>query len=219
MPAATPAGPAGIDAYATGSLLVALLLGTMGLPHVLVRFYTSPDGVSARRTTVFVIVMVSAFYAVSSAMGLISRVVAPDLAEPGAAATVALAVGGPQPNHAPCGQRAVLDDAPQECLRVVEQLAGFLAAQGVGQDVGVDALHLPGDEKRRPVDVVQQSGNGLLDDLAAWFLWSHRRDGVQTRCPFAGLLDGNEAHVALAVAFAQGIVFGAGLFAVGGLVG
>ncbi len=84
------AGPAGIDAYATGSLLVALLLGTMGLPHVLVRFYTSPDGVSARRTTVLVIVMVSAFYAVSSAMGLISRVVAPDLAEPGAADTVVL---------------------------------------------------------------------------------------------------------------------------------
>ncbi|WP_312677903.1 cation acetate symporter [Microbacterium sp.] len=84
------AGPAGIDAYATGSLLVALLLGTMGLPHVLVRFYTSPDGLSARRTTVLVIVMVGAFYAVSSAMGLISRVVAPDLAEPGAADTVVL---------------------------------------------------------------------------------------------------------------------------------
>ena len=84
------AGPAGIDAYATGSLLIALLLGTMGLPHVLVRFYTSPDGVSARATTVIVIVMVSAFYAVSSAMGLLARVLAPDLASPGAADTVVL---------------------------------------------------------------------------------------------------------------------------------
>lgn len=84
------AGPSGIDAYATGSLLLALLLGTMGLPHVLVRFYTSPDGASARQTTVLVVVMVSAFYAVSSAMGLLSRIAAPDLAHPGAADTVVL---------------------------------------------------------------------------------------------------------------------------------
>ncbi|HWV50466.1 MAG TPA: cation acetate symporter [Microbacterium sp.] len=83
-------GPAGLDAYETVSLMVALLLGTMGLPHVLVRFYTSPTGVSARHTTVLVIVMVSAFYAVSSAMGLLARIAAPDLALPGVADTVAL---------------------------------------------------------------------------------------------------------------------------------
>ena len=84
------AGPSALDAYAAGSLLIALLLGTMGLPHVLVRFYTSPTGGSARRTTVLVIVMVSVFYAVSSVIGLLARVVAPDLAEPGVADTVAL---------------------------------------------------------------------------------------------------------------------------------
>ncbi len=84
------AGPAGFDAYASASLLLALLLGTMGLPHVLVRFYTSPTGVSARWTTVLVIAMVSVFYAVSSGMGLLGRIAAPDLAEPGVADTVAL---------------------------------------------------------------------------------------------------------------------------------
>jgi len=86
------AGPAGADLYATGSLMFALLLGTIGLPHVLVRFYTSPDGVAARRTTVLVVAMVGAFYAVSGTMGLIGRVVAPDLAEPGVADTVVLAL-------------------------------------------------------------------------------------------------------------------------------
>ncbi|QTV80243.1 cation acetate symporter [Microbacterium sp. NIBRBAC000506063] len=86
------AGPSGFDAYATGSLLLALLMGTMGLPHVLVRFYTSPTGAAARRTTVLVIAMVSVFYAVSSGMGLLGRIVAPDLAEPGVADTVALVV-------------------------------------------------------------------------------------------------------------------------------
>lgn len=85
-------GPSGTDAYATVSLLIALLLGTIGLPHVLVRFYTSPDGGSARRTTVLVIAMVGVFYAVSGTMGLIARVVAPDLAQPGVADTVVLAL-------------------------------------------------------------------------------------------------------------------------------
>jgi hypothetical protein len=31
------------------SLLLATFLGTMGLPHILVRFYTNPDGRAARR--------------------------------------------------------------------------------------------------------------------------------------------------------------------------
>ena len=84
------AGPAGFDLYASASLLLALFLGTMGLPHVLVRFYTSPTGSSARWTTVWVIAMISVFYAVSSVMGLLGRIAAPDLARPGAADTVAL---------------------------------------------------------------------------------------------------------------------------------
>jgi len=84
------AGPAGFGFYETVSLVLALLLGTMGLPHVLVRFYTSPTGVAARQTTVLVIVMVSAFYAVSSGMALVSRIVAPDLADPAVADTAAL---------------------------------------------------------------------------------------------------------------------------------
>ena len=35
----------------TYSLIVALVCGTAGLPHILVRFYTNPDGVAAKRTT------------------------------------------------------------------------------------------------------------------------------------------------------------------------
>lgn len=85
-------GPTGTDAYSTISLMLALLLGTIGLPHVLVRFYTSPDGPSARKATVIVIVLIGAFYAVSSMMGLIARVAAPDLAVPGLADTVVLAL-------------------------------------------------------------------------------------------------------------------------------
>lgn len=83
-------GPSGLDAYTTASLLLALLCGTIGLPHVLVRFYTSPTGSSARWTTVIVIAMISAFYMVSGTIGLVARATAPDLAQPGIADTVAL---------------------------------------------------------------------------------------------------------------------------------
>ena len=44
------------------SLLLATFLGTMGLPHILVRFYTNPDGPAARRTTVRVLGLLALFY-------------------------------------------------------------------------------------------------------------------------------------------------------------
>ena len=43
--------------YLTYSLILATFLGTMGLPHVVVRFYTNHDGRAARRTTVVVLVL------------------------------------------------------------------------------------------------------------------------------------------------------------------
>lgn len=79
------AGPGALPVYETVSLTFALLFGAMGLPHLLVRFYTSPTGVQARTTTAIVIVLISGFYTASSGLALIARVVAPDLAEPGVA--------------------------------------------------------------------------------------------------------------------------------------
>ncbi|MDR6906145.1 Na+(H+)/acetate symporter ActP [Agromyces sp. 3263] len=77
------AGPGDLDGYRTVSLMVALLFGTLGLPHVLVRFYTNPDGVAARRTTVIVLVLLSVFYLFPTAFGFLGRAFAPDLAAPG----------------------------------------------------------------------------------------------------------------------------------------
>ena len=65
--------------YTTYSLIVALFLGTMGLPHVLVRFYTNPDGRAARRTTVIVLVMLGVFYLFPTLYGALGRLYAPDL--------------------------------------------------------------------------------------------------------------------------------------------
>lgn len=86
--------PSSLEPYRVLSLTIALLLGTMGLPHVLVRFYTNPDGVAARRTTLIVLGLLSVFYLFPTAFGLLGRVFAADLAEPGAADALVLLLPG-----------------------------------------------------------------------------------------------------------------------------
>ncbi|GGT98863.1 cation acetate symporter [Streptomyces coeruleorubidus] len=65
--------------YATYGLILATFLGTMGLPHVVVRFYTSPHGVAARRTTVVVLGLIGAFYLLPPVYGALGRIYAPEL--------------------------------------------------------------------------------------------------------------------------------------------
>jgi Na+(H+)/acetate symporter ActP len=51
----------------------------MGLPHVLVRFYTNPDGASARRTTLVVLALVGLFYLLPTLYGVLGRIYTPQL--------------------------------------------------------------------------------------------------------------------------------------------
>jgi Na+(H+)/acetate symporter ActP len=65
--------------YASLSLILGVCLGTMGLPHVLVRFYTNTDGRDSRRTTFVVIVLLSLFYLLPTVLGALGRRFAPEL--------------------------------------------------------------------------------------------------------------------------------------------
>lgn len=65
--------------FATYSLILATFLGTMGLPHVLVRFYTNPDGAAARRTTLVVLALVGVFYLLPTIYGVLGRIYTPQL--------------------------------------------------------------------------------------------------------------------------------------------
>ncbi|MER6977909.1 cation acetate symporter, partial [Streptomyces carpinensis] len=65
--------------YATYGLILATFFGTMGLPHVVVRFYTSPHGVAARRTTVAVLGLIGGFYLLPPLYGALGRLYAPEL--------------------------------------------------------------------------------------------------------------------------------------------
>ncbi|MEU6979320.1 cation acetate symporter [Streptomyces sp. NPDC046371] len=75
----------GHQLYATYGLILATFLGTMGLPHVAVRFYTSPHGRAARRTTLAVLGLVGVFYLLPPLYGALGRIYAPELALTGAA--------------------------------------------------------------------------------------------------------------------------------------
>jgi Na+(H+)/acetate symporter ActP len=61
------------------SLLIACFMGTMGLPHVLVRFFTNPDGRTTRRTTVVVLALLGGFYLLPTLLGALSRLYVPQL--------------------------------------------------------------------------------------------------------------------------------------------
>jgi cation/acetate symporter len=76
--------------YLTYSLILATFLGTMGLPHVVVRFYTNHDGRRARRTTVVVLALLSVFYLLPTAYGALGRVYASDLVASGHTDSVVL---------------------------------------------------------------------------------------------------------------------------------
>lgn len=63
----------------TYSLIIALVCGTAGLPHILVRFYTNPDGVAAKRTTMWVMILIGIFYVFPPIFGALGRNLMPEL--------------------------------------------------------------------------------------------------------------------------------------------
>ncbi|GAA1780357.1 cation acetate symporter [Nostocoides veronense] len=83
-----------VGLYTTYSTMLALCLGTMGLPHVLVRFYTNPDGRDARRTTVGVIGLLAVFYLFPPIYGALGRLELPRLAPGSRLDTMALQLPG-----------------------------------------------------------------------------------------------------------------------------
>ncbi|MGX1808105.1 sodium/solute symporter [Nocardia sp. NPDC055321] len=80
--------------YQVYSLIIATFLGTMGLPHVLVRFYTNPDGRAARTTASAVIGLVGFFYLFPVILGVCARLYVPQLLITGASDAAVLLLPG-----------------------------------------------------------------------------------------------------------------------------
>ena len=164
--------------YQVLSLIVATFLGTMGLPHVLVRFYTNPDGRAARRTALAVIALLSVFYVFPTLLGMFARLYVPQLLITGAADAAVLllpgaAIGGAGGHRAGgaggrwCDRRVpghVVGSARQHRRR-----AGHRCAAGPGTRLPV------GRPRRRPGTDPAGAG-GVLPGVVA-----QRRTGVRGR--------------------------------------
>jgi cation/acetate symporter len=57
----------------TVSLGLALVLGTAGLPHILIRFFTVPDAKAARNSVVWAVALIGAFYVMTTFLGFGAR--------------------------------------------------------------------------------------------------------------------------------------------------
>ena len=90
--------------FGTYSLILATFLGTMGLPHVLVRFYTNPNGAAARRTTLVVLALVGLFYFLPTLYGVLGRVYTPQLMMTGETDAVVLLLPSAVVGNGPLGQ-------------------------------------------------------------------------------------------------------------------
>jgi cation/acetate symporter len=59
----------------TLSLGIALVLGTAGLPHILIRFFTVPTAKAARSSVVWAMALIGAFYIMTTALGFGARAI------------------------------------------------------------------------------------------------------------------------------------------------
>lgn len=85
---------AGHPLLATWSVLLATTLGAIGLPHVIMRFHTSPSARTARRVAVMVIALLGVFYLFPTVYGLLGRVLTPHLVHNNATDTVTVVLPG-----------------------------------------------------------------------------------------------------------------------------
>jgi cation/acetate symporter len=75
---------------ATYGIVVATFLGAIGLPHILVRFYTNRDGPAARKTTALVLLLLACFYVFPALFAVLGRLEAPQLYTTGQTDSVVL---------------------------------------------------------------------------------------------------------------------------------
>ncbi|MBB1254817.1 sodium/solute symporter [Streptomyces alkaliterrae] len=85
---------AGHPLLATWSVLLATTLGAIGLPHVIMRFHTSPSARAARRVAVGVIALLGVFYLFPAVYGLLGRVLTPHLVRDNTTDTVSVVLPG-----------------------------------------------------------------------------------------------------------------------------
>ncbi len=94
---ATPLGSSSVGGghplYFSFAIVLANIFGIIGLPHIVVRFYTNPTGREARRTNLIVLALITPYYAMLPLFGAASRVLNPGLLTSGNTDSATVLVG------------------------------------------------------------------------------------------------------------------------------
>ena len=157
-PASTSTGSAGLGLYSTYSIIIATFLGTVGLPHVVVRFYTNPDGRQARRTTLVVLGLLGLFYVLPPVYAALGRLYASDLVASGNADSVVLTL----PSRMVGGDLGTALSA----LTAAGAFAAFLSTSG-GLTVAVAGVLSQELQRRRSATTVRDPRSGVRPFQAA----------------------------------------------------
>lgn len=80
------------DMWWTYSVIAATFFGVMGLPHVLMRFYTNPDGKAARRSAGHIVLLLGLFSLFPILLGILARRYVPNLLVTGHTDTAVLEI-------------------------------------------------------------------------------------------------------------------------------
>ena len=83
----------GSPLYFSIASFIANMFGLCALPHVVVRFYTTRTGRSARRTNVYVLALITPYYAMLPMFAAVGRVVSPSVLSNGTTDAITVLVG------------------------------------------------------------------------------------------------------------------------------
>lgn len=132
------------------ALIITLIMGTAGLPHIMNRYFTSPTGTAARMTTVWVLGLAGLFYMLAVLLGTAARTIIADAADERPWLD-ALTVDGVLrvPEHAPLvlgriygGELGLGFIATGALVAVMSTIAGLLLASAASWGHDVYERHL-----------------------------------------------------------------------------
>lgn len=190
------------NAFDQFSMVLALVLGTAGLPHILNRYYTNPSGAAARRSTFWVLIFIGTFYILSPIAGLAGRTRVFDAYMNGTAPSNAAIVDGflvksdaimPTLAQILGGQWLMGIVAAGAFAAMFSTVGGLLiaAASAVGHDVYEKYINPDASEKQRvAVGKVSVVFFAILGWVLGWAI------------PFFGLQNAYPALIAMMVTWA-----------------
>jgi cation/acetate symporter len=166
------------NAFDQFSMVLALVLGTAGLPHILNRYYTNPSGKAARRSTFWVLILIGTFYIMAPIAGLFGRLDIMKAFNEGTAPTNAAYVDGylvksdtlmPTLGQILGGQGLLGIVAAGAFAAMFSTIGGLLiaAASAVGHDVYEKYINPNASQRKR---VWVGKGCVIVFSIIGWFL-------------------------------------------------